>query len=825
MRGSNAAMTPNRSKGFKANVNASDENRIRKNGNVKSFNSPRRNIMAQTTQPALSSLNLNAFSGHREDGRFVQRNRHSGKNAREIEPERDRDVDGSPVAPKGSQTVVWNNAVFQSEGIWGARTCSTSTDSDAPTESLLEVSSCAVKVAYARKEDYPKVEQKEPFASNHGVASSASTPDVDKNHSPDIESTASTWHIPNANQGTSSDKSKTHSASSSCCVERKALQSKKALFSTGDAQNTASPHSPPATISVALQDQISKHQQTRGEDEESRACDIDLGIQEIEREIFRLTQKLTELRLQKAAERRNQELQDTNCGPSEAQKSIAADHNKCEWKVTPDKTEYVIAANVVGDKSKGPKEQELKSSEKQRRGRIVSAKFLLQDSRVQSKAEQKPLDSRKNGWRQMSPKIQRRAASLGPSEHTRFSQTPCKTKEDENGVEKFTAQSGRKWYSRKSEIAKNVVGEMGSLRRCDRIDTKSRSLSLSPRSHRSIDRKVANLKHRAGSMSSKKPGNAALFKSDGTQWLHCKKLFQESDIYKSTNTNGTSFSSRLQPGLEARKPSPVMKNARFVASRYGQMSTPSNDKGAQTPACSMSSLRNVYGKRAFPEDENDSLKGKMDNSAFKRRYAVAGSPNGRNCFTRNGYPGRSVATPKSKTPIRSTPRLETKKTSSPFWKDGKLSGRHASQGTKEKCNRQKESLNKKAFTNSSDLFQLSCLEKKPMPSENQGNLAEYGANNYCFSVGITSPDGLEPDRMKLPKIKTMRFTAKSPRDSGCIKRAVDRIGKKSLFASDTMNSIDERSPPQVDSNTSRRIDHEIKHTLSFEDNDAGCELA
>ena len=79
-------------------------------------------------------------------------------------------------------------------------------------------------------------------------------------------------------------------------------------------------------------------------------------------------------------------------------------------------------------------------------------------------------------------------------------------------------------------------------------------------------------------------------------------------------------------------------------------------------------------------------------------------------------------------------------------------------------------------------------------------------------------DYLQLEIMKLPKMSTFRFTAKSPRDSDCLKSVVDQTGKHPFSSSNgisCMNSIDKRTGQSV-SNSSRIKMDESRQILSFE---------
>jgi hypothetical protein len=143
---------------------------------------------------------------------------------------------------------------------------------------------------------------------------------------------------------------------------------------------------------------------------------------------------------------------------------------------TPKKTDDVNSSVV--DESQVSKGDESKNAKKQRRGRIVSTKFLQHDPRIQSKVEKNSFETRKNGWSWTSPKSQRRGASLGPVEHLRLSEISRKGIDNEHGLQNIRNGSGRKWYPRGSEITRNVVGEMDSLAEYDRLHSRVRNMSL-----------------------------------------------------------------------------------------------------------------------------------------------------------------------------------------------------------------------------------------------------------------------------------------------------------------------------------------------------------
>ncbi|XP_057850008.2 uncharacterized protein LOC131060694 isoform X2 [Cryptomeria japonica] len=667
------------------------------------------------TEAALSSININAISS-KPTCKTRQSVKPNQANSKQTKQEQTPIKDGNP-------TVVWNNAIFQSEEdeVWGVRACSSSSTSESPSQSVAEVSSNAMGNKGQDKKELHSTIAIKKLPSSLPIPSAESNPEA-RSSSPDVESIASSTRVP-------------------IHIKQSAQPIKKVLFST---QNV---------------DQIP----TIGESGDHKD-NIDSGIEEIEKEISRLTEKLERLKLQQAAKQKNQEAQF-----SEPQKELSS----------PKKT------GKVGE-PQGCIAEEPKSSEKPRRGRIVSAKFLQWDS---SKKEQKPFESSKKGKGGISPKIQRRAASLGPAEHLRFSQISVKCKGDEHGVQKSNPGSARKW-----------------LRGSD--NTKStdimRRLSLSPIPQHPIESKGSTLRS-AGlgrSLSARKPASTPLKElARSAQWLHPKKLFSASDAKRSINTNTLSLSSKPCPE-QPQKPSPSLKNARFVASRYGQALTPSKERAAKTPQSSLSSLRNAHGKRIFPEDELEHVNGKMDNNSYKKRTAAACSPNVRNPQTE-----KTVVTSRSRTPGKSATRLELKKTGGVLSKDGKSTGTLARYGARETNNQQKGTQNRAVVASISNVIQDNPLERA-----NQESNVPDATTTYVFSAGIKSPDTLERNRMQLPRIRTIRSAAQSPRNSGCIKRAVDSVGKKSFFASEDNIITD-----LPDKSSEREIVDDIKHAFSFED--------
>lgn len=725
--------------------------RSKANQENKSSNASTGGHRPPTQSSALSLLNVNAIFGRStsalKNRQPVKTNPAANALNKDLSP-------SSPVASigddngNGNPTVVWkDNVVFQREG-----ECSVSTTDSADTNNNDNDNSPSESLADVSSNGTRKGKE-EPIhtlATNDLIPFLESTPATTSKHSrsPGLESIASTMQIPTVDKGQGGD-----------CEESK----------------------------------------THLED----------NIEEIEKEIMRLTQKLQELRLQQTAKERNQETQQGNYGPLQAQKLVAEE-------ATPKKTSGVNSSAV--NKSQVSKGEESKNAEKQRRGRIVSAKFLQCDPRIQSKAEKNSFETGKSGWSWTSPKSQRRGASLGPAEYLRLSEIARKGTDNEHGLQNIRNGSGRKWYPRGSEITRNAVGEMDSSAKYDRVHSRVRSMSLSPM-QRSIDRRTSNLSLAGISVSTRKTGTTMPKDSaKNTQGMQGKKLFQDLDTNKSVSTY--CLSSKAQPSQKAEKPpSPSLRKGRFVPSRYGQSPTPSKDKGAQTPKSSLSSLRNVHGKRVFQEEEFESVKGRVDNTDCKRRFAVAGGPNGKNYLVTNTHPDRSVANPRSRTPKSSgSAILEAKKTHGVLSKDCKTTGTPARYGFRETKNQDKECSNRNAFADSSDLCQVKSLEKH-ISGVNEEVQAQDGTNNYCFCIGTIAPDTLERHKMKLPKIKTVRFTTESPRDSGCIKREIDRIGKKSFFAPDGVTSTHSIDKGDAGKPLRREIVHEISYALSFDENE------
>jgi len=89
---------------------------------------------------------------------------------------------------------------------------------------------------------------------------------------------------------------------------------------------------------------------------------------------------------------------------------------------------------------------------------------------------------------------------------------------------------------------------------------------------------------------------------------------------------------------------------------------------------------------------------------------VAGGPNGTSYLVTNTHPDRSVATPRSRTLIRSAAAiLEAKKTHCVLSKDCKTTGIPARDGFREMKNQDKEFSSKNPFVDSSDLCQVKSL--------------------------------------------------------------------------------------------------------------------
>lgn len=722
-----------------------------------------------TQSSALCLLNVNAIFGRSTS---TLKNRQPVKtNPAANAPNRDLSP-SSPVASigndngNGNSTVVWkDNVVFQREG-----ECSVSTTDSAGTnnndngnslsESLADVSSNGTRKGkeepihpLTTNDLIPSTKSKEepihPLATNDLIPFLESTPAAytsKDNRSPGVESIASTMQIPTVDKGLGGD-----------C-------------------------------------------------EESRTH-LEDNIEEIEKEIMRLTEKLQVLRLQQATKERNQETQQGTYGPLQVEKWVAEG-------ATPKKTAGVNSSAV--DESQVSKVEEPKNAEKQRRGRSVSAKFLQWDSRIQSKTEKNAFETGKSGCSWTSP-TQRRGASLGPAEHLRLSEIARKGIDNEHGLQNIRNGSGRKWYTRATENTRNAVGSMDSSAKYDRLHSRARSMSLSPVPQRSIDRRrTCNLSLAGISiMSTKKTGTTTPKDSaKNNQGMQGKKLFQDLDTNKSVSTY--CLSSKAQSSQKAEKP---LSRGRFVPSRYGKSPTPCKDKGAQTPKSSLSSLRNVHGKRVFQADEFESVKGRADNTECKRRSAVAGGPTGNNYLFTNTHPDRSVATPRSRTPKSSAAAiLEAKKTHGVLSKDCKTTATPARNGYRETKNQDKDCSNRNPFADSSDLCQVKSLEKR-ISGVNEEVHAQDGTDNYCFCIGTKAPDTLERHKMKLPKIKTVRFATESPRDSGCIKREIDRIGKKSFFAQDGITSTPSIDKGDAGKPLRREIVHEISHALSYEEDE------
>ena len=196
---------------------------------------------------------------------------------------------------------------------------------------------------------------------------------------------------------------------------------------------------------------------------------------------------------------------------------------------------------------------------------------------------------------------------------------------------------------------------------------------------------------------------------------------------------------------------------------------------------------------------------------------MAGGPNGTSYLVTNTHPDRSVATPRSRTLIRSAAAiLEAKKTHCVLSKDCKTTGIPARDGFREMKNQDKEFSSKNPFVDSSDLCQVKSLGRH-ISGVNEEVHAQDRNENYCFCIGTTAPDTLEQHKLKFPKIGTVRFTEESPRDSGCIKREIDRVGKKSFFASDGITRTHSIDKGDAGKPLRREIVHEISHALSFDE--------
>eukprot|EP01018_Ginkgo_biloba_P037604 Gb_11305 [translate_table: standard] len=789
--------------------------RLNVSENKKSFNPSSPNARKD---PPLSPLSLNAID---EEKRLVHRTRNLNIQQTNSRDDKDSSTDAtciygqetsqiaqedrvSPIARNVSRRVVWSNAVYGGE-------------------SAIENENSIRKV----KEEDAGAEYKEfssPIASNHVIAVQENTADKNsskENENWDVESTASTWYTPIATQGPTSDQKRaTHIPN----TEGNNMHfTKKALFCTGDSASQTVMDAKNSESAVEEEDVGGKSKSPVKNDK------IDSGIEEIEKQISLLTQKLAELRLQKA---------NSTCAKAQnlvgISQTVEVPHEVIQ-ESTPRKTS--IEVEMKNNSQEG-------SSEKKKRGRVVSAKFLSFESRTQLKSEQKLTEtnsSRKSSGIQTSPRIQRRAVSLG-STMPQMRRIPSKI----NGVKGDNCEEQKDKINKKLEPqkTKDAIGEVCSSVRYDRKENESWNLSVSPISHQPIEKKLnfsSNLKSKEVSTSDKKLGRALSANSEGRKWLHenCKKLFEQSDnktSHKVSCKNNFGGCRREQPNQVADKLYPALKNARIVPSRYGRVPTPNKDGSTKTQApAKLSSQRNAHGKRISSEVEVEDMTSRLDSYSFKRPAVdgVANSPSVKNFTFRNGYPERSGLTPNSKTPQSSAARIEIKKIPSPClkeakstWKPGRrVPGRHWTRATKQQpmginqkgCSKRSLTITaERSLNKPSDPFPQNCTGGM-ISNKNEEKVPEI-CTNHCSSMVFPSLDSLEPERMKLPKISTFRFTAKSPRDSGCIKRAVHQSEKHPFFSSDEVESTiltDKRSGSSVSKASRVEID-EIRQILSFE---------
>ena len=145
-------------------------------------------------------------------------------------------------------------------------------------------------------------------------------------------------------------------------------------------------------VDATHNDSTTEHKEIGGKDETLVKIDcIDLGIGELEKEISHLTQKLTELKLQNTCETPSQ---------------VIGIQHKSNDKNAPMRIENKIETR------NGPREG---SSEKRKKGRAVSAKFIQYSSKSQPKFKKKnDKMTKKSIASGTSPQIQMKSRSSGP---------------------------------------------------------------------------------------------------------------------------------------------------------------------------------------------------------------------------------------------------------------------------------------------------------------------------------------------------------------------------------------------------------------------------
>eukprot|EP00253_Pinus_taeda_P031721 PITA_31721 len=694
--------------------------------------------------------------------------------------------------------VVWSNAIFCRESSIEVANSIKEHKGDDANSGDNEVSSPFV-TSLARK----------------GQDKGEDTNSSKENGNSDAESTSSTRYISIAVQVPTSETTR------EACIghtEGKGLQcSNKVLFCMGCStyQNV---------VDAMNNDFAIEHKEIEGKDETlvKNGC-IDLGIEEIEKEISRLTQKLAELKLQKACE--------TPSGPVDIQ-HISSEKN------TPVKIANELETRNIAQEG---------SSEKKKRGRFVPAKFLQYNSKTQPRFEKKIAETATKSnanWR--SPQIQKKSGSSGPQLRSIASKVGC-AKEDK--FEGKKDQVDRQLNPKKIDLSKGVAGDGCSSRRFSGKENISpcrssleKNLSFFPNSK---SKEVAKDGKKLGKVL---PENSKKF---------CE-ISENKKLQKVTSNATIGNCSKVPPSNQADKVSPPKRQGRIVASRYAQITTPNRNASSPQIPAKLSSQRNVHGKRISVDMEVEDVKERLNNHSAKRPAVgrFVGSPSVKDITLRTGYQSgvvgfplksgtpqksptpnsgtlQSSPTPYPITPQDSAPVNEKKKTPSPWLKDGKstsnlttvLARRHVTRTN----NQQSVRANRKEPSNRINTITAErSMSKTFDPSTenhfggsvsnmNQEQVSAQSAAQSCSAV-FQLRDCLEPERMKLPKVSTFRFTAKSPRDSGCLKRVVHQTGKHQFSISDKIKSTKLANKRNVSSvsNSSRIEMVEIRQILSFE---------
>lgn len=636
-----------------------------------------------------------------------------------------------------------------------------------------------------------------------------------ENENSDVESIASTCYTPLVVGGPTS---KTKREPLTVCTEGKDLQcSNEALFCMGDSASQN-------IVDATNNDFAFEHKEIGGKDETLVKNDcIDLGIEELEKEISRLTQKLAELKLQKACETSSQ---------------LVGIQHKSSDENTP-----MRIANKVETRN-SPREG---SSEKKRKGRVVSAKYLQYSSKTQPRFEKKIAEmTTKSIASRTSPQIQKKSGSSGPQLRRTPSKVGC-VKED-----KFEGQKdnvGRQSNPKKIDVSKDAIGDGYSSGRLDGKENISPCLRLLEK----------NLSFCPDSNSKEVPKDEKkLGKSLPENFKKLCEISENKKFQKVPSNVTVGNCSKVPPCNQGDKVSPAKKQGRIVASRYAQITTPNRNASSPQSSAKLSSKRNVHGKRISTDMEVEDAKARLNNHSAKRPAVgcFVGSPSVKDFTLRNGYQGgvmgfplksgtpqksltsnsgtlQNSQTPYSITPQDSATASGTKKTPSPCLKGGKTTSNLTTVlagGCSTRTNNQHPvgAKWKEPSKRMNAITAERSINKTVDPSTenwlrgdfsimNQGKVSVQSVNQFCSAM-FQPRDCLQPELMKLPKMSTFKFTAKSPQDSGCLKRVIDQTGKHPFSSSNgirCMKLIDKRNGPSV-SNSSRIKMDENRQILSFE---------